>query len=79
MTWYLYHQRAEEIIREREREAQQRRLAWLAAAAESGRPRKPRGHTGIRHSLARAIHAAARSAARLAHALDADAEVIRIA
>ena len=79
MTWYLLHQQATELIAEREREAQRYRLARLAADAESGGLQRPTAHSGLRHSLARAIHAIGRSVTRAAHALDGDAEVARTA
>jgi len=76
MTWYLYHQQAKDIIAQRQREADLARLAHLARLAEDGRPvpaSRP-ALAGLRRAAARTIHAAGRSATRLATALDADAD-----
>ena len=73
MTWYLYHQRATDIIRERQREADQVRLAHLARLAEEGRlPAHRVTFAGPRHGIARAILAVGRWATRLAKALDVE-------
>ena len=73
MTWYLYHQRATDIIRERQREADQVRLAHLTRLAEEGRlPAQRATLAGPRHGVALAILALGRSATRLAEALDVE-------
>ena len=73
MTWYLYHQRATDIIRERQREADQVRLAHLARLEDEGRlPAQRVTLAGPRHGVARAILALGRSATRLAQALDVE-------
>jgi hypothetical protein len=74
--WYFMHQRAEEIIAERQREALRIRLARLVAEAEYGSSRSRATHSGVRHSMALAIHAVGRSATRLARVLDGDADVV---
>ena len=73
MTWYLYHQRATDIIRERQREADQVRLAHLARLAEEGRlPAHRVTLAGPRHGVAQAILAVGRSVTRVAEALDVE-------
>lgn len=73
MTWYLYHQRATDIIRERQREADQVRLAHLARLAEEGRaPAQRVAFAGPRRGAARAILAVGHSVTRLAQALDVE-------
>jgi hypothetical protein len=71
MTWYLQHQRAQQIIAEHEREAQRIRLARLAIEGATSRPRR----TGIvRRTVARPVAFVGRSATRLAQSLDAERE-----
>ena len=76
MTWYLYHQQAKDIIAQRQREADQIRLARLAQLdQEGGSSGVPRPLlAGPRRALAGVILAVGRSATRLATALDADAD-----
>lgn len=69
MTWYLQHQRAQQIIAEHEREAQRIRLARLAVDHREPLPRR----TGlVRRTVARPVALIGRSATRLAQALDAE-------
>ena len=70
MTWYLQHQRAQQIIAEHEREANQIRLARLATEASA--PYTPRRAGIVRRTVARPIALVGRSATRLAGALDAE-------
>jgi hypothetical protein len=74
MTWFMYHQRATDLIRERQREADQIRLAHLARLSEED-GLVPASHTalaGPRRAAARAILVVGRSATRLAEALDVE-------
>ena len=70
MTWYLQHQRAQQIVAEHERQAEQIRLARLAMDA----PAPTHSHRAgfVRRTVARPIALVGRSATRLAVALDAE-------
>jgi len=70
MTWYLQHQRAQQIIAEHERQADQIRLARLAT--EAAAQTTPHRAGIVRRSVARPIALVGRSATRLAVALDAE-------
>jgi hypothetical protein len=76
MTWFMYHQRATDIIAERQREADQIRLAHLARLAEEGRsPAAPHATlAGPRHAVAGVILAVGRSVTRLAETLDVETD-----
>jgi hypothetical protein len=70
MTWYLQHQRAQQIIAEHEREADRIRLARLAMGDPDPRPNHRTGL--VRRTAARPVAFVGRSATRLAQALDAE-------
>jgi hypothetical protein len=70
VTWYLQHQRAQQIIAEHEREADRIRLARLAT--EGSAQTTPRRAGIVRRTVARPIALVGRSATRLAVALDAE-------
>ena len=76
MTWFMYHQRATDLIRERQREADQIRLAHLARLSEKdGLSSVSRtALAGPRRAAARAILVVGRSATRLAEALDVESD-----
>ena len=69
--WYFLYQQAREVVAERELEADQHRLAYLAAGQLTGASRRsPAGL--IRRSAARVSLAVGRVATRVAGAIDAD-------
>ena len=72
--WYVFRQRAEQIREDRQREADQFRLARLAESRETFSPRPPWTST-FRRRAARASLAVGRLATRVADALDS--EVVR--
>ena len=75
MTWYLNHQRATEIIAERQREADRHRLAYLARLTEDGViPARRIPLAGPRHAIAKAVMLVGRTATRLAEAVDVDTD-----